>query len=337
MTDSDEPSRDETTERTDPETPGGEATAPDGREDTGAEGDTGDGETTQGRDETPDEDPDTDTDDEWPPGSPDTETGDGDRSASDTAVDADDEIEPQLLDDGESPAERYGRFSDEGEPEAPTGDAAGSAPERPSGAAGHGSHTPPQETRSGDGRAEQPPPDRSRRGEPVGEAATGSRRGTTQQPGATPPAERRPVADRPPSPRTVEEGLGRPVSVLVSAGITGLLSLFGGIIPVLGVIFVTLGPFAGGAAGGYLRGDDVKEGALVGGAGTCAVLVPLGLLAAALFGLGFVASVSGGDPAGAVGSFLFAVIGLVFAAIYVAIGAVGGFVGSSVSDRKRPG
>jgi len=133
-------------------------------------------------------------------------------------------------------------------------------------------------------------------------------------------------------PRTAAGGGAKPTAEpsgrLAAAGIGGVAAFFLSFLPLIGQI-------GGGVIAGYLRGSDTREstitGAYAGGIASIPVVAIYGLLL--FFGSAGVAS----EGAGAGGSLVVGSVALLFlAGFYVVLGAGGGAIGASVTNRAKP-
>lgn len=95
--------------------------------------------------------------------------------------------------------------------------------------------------------------------------------------------------------------------------------------------------FGGGALAGYLRGDDPREGALVGGLIGLVVSLPLVAIFVAIGGVFWLILVLEAQVILALLVLLFTGFMVVFYVVYhVGIVMAGGVVGAAVSDRSAP-
>lgn len=117
-----------------------------------------------------------------------------------------------------------------------------------------------------------------------------------------------------------------------AAIIGGVASFFLGWIPLVG-------PAIGGAIAGYLRGSDTKESAITGTIANVLASIPSMLLVVLFFVLGIVGA--GSDPTMGGGEVVAGLLVwlIIFAVGFVyfwALGAIGGVVGASITDRRGP-
>jgi ribosomal protein L40E len=118
-----------------------------------------------------------------------------------------------------------------------------------------------------------------------------------------------------------------PASRLMAAGIGGVVSLFGGLLPVIGQIL-------GGVVAGYLRGPDTRESTICGALAGLIASIPSALFFGFLLFLGIIGSAAGGG--GFEGVVFLGILFVTVIGIYVGLGAAGGFVGAMISDRSPP-
>ncbi|MFC7154173.1 DUF5518 domain-containing protein [Halomarina halobia] len=93
--------------------------------------------------------------------------------------------------------------------------------------------------------------------------------------------------------------------------------------------FVPLSPLLGGGVAGYLHRETREVGARVGALSGVLAAVPLFLVASRLWPI-----TAAGFSAAFVGAFAVGLVALV-AAYAVGLGALGGYVGSHVAERRR--
>lgn len=132
------------------------------------------------------------------------------------------------------------------------------------------------------------------------------------------------------------EPMGRLVAALIG-GVIGFVSSFLlGLIPFLGLLLGPIGMMGGGVVAGYLRGSELSESALTGGLAGLVGIIPsaaLGVLFLSVFGFSAIAEGGGEFAVG------FGVIGLIFlvALVFnVGLAALGGAIGSAITDRAPP-
>lgn len=112
----------------------------------------------------------------------------------------------------------------------------------------------------------------------------------------------------------------------------GIVSFFLGWIPFVG-------PAAGGALAGYLRGSATKESALTGTLANVLASIPAVLLVGLFVFLGVLGAGTMGGSAGAEAALGLVVWLFIFAfsfAYFWGLGAVGGAIGASMTDRGQP-
>jgi|GEM_PF-1301812 len=126
---------------------------------------------------------------------------------------------------------------------------------------------------------------------------------------------------------TGSSGPQEPVSRLMAAGIGGVVSLFGSLLPVIGQIL-------GGVVAGYLRGPDTRESTICGALAGLIASIPSALFFGFLLFLGILGSAAGGG--GAEGVVFLGLLFVTVIGIFVGLGAAGGFVGAMISDRSSP-
>ncbi len=124
-------------------------------------------------------------------------------------------------------------------------------------------------------------------------------------------------------------GATEPSSRAMASLAGGVVSFFLGWIPLLG-------PLSGGFVAGYLRGDDTKEGAIVGFLANLLASIPGALFVGLFLVLGGLGAVVDGSGEAALGLVVWLVIfGAIFVSFY-GFGALGGVIGSKVTDRSAP-
>lgn len=109
----------------------------------------------------------------------------------------------------------------------------------------------------------------------------------------------------------------------------------GGVALVVGFFLPIVGQVGGGAVTGFLRGPDAKESTICGGISGLIAAIPAMVIFGLLLFLGAIGSMSEG--ASALGGIV--AVGLIlvlFVAIYAGLGALGGFIGSILTDREAP-
>ena len=127
-----------------------------------------------------------------------------------------------------------------------------------------------------------------------------------------------------------ESGGDEPSGRWISAFVGAVVSFFVGSIPFLG-------PVAGGAVAGYMRGSDTKESALTGTIANVLASIPLVLLFGLFMVFGVIGAASG--PGGGEAALGLIVWLLIFGASFLyfwGLGAVGGAIGASITDRRAP-
>lgn len=135
-----------------------------------------------------------------------------------------------------------------------------------------------------------------------------------------PPAGSRESASRP------SEPTGRYVSALAGVAVM----LFVGFVPVVG-------HGLGGFVAGYLRGSDNRESTITGGIAGALFVLPTVLAAGLIAVLGVFRQTILGNAGDALGvAVLVAVALFVFVFGTAAVGAVGGFLGATATDRPAP-
>lgn len=145
------------------------------------------------------------------------------------------------------------------------------------------------------------------------------------------------AAERNSSPDTRgPEPTGRLFAVLIGGAVGFAASFLLGLIPFLGLVLGPIGMMGGGVVAGYLRGSELTESTLTGGLAGLVGIIPsalLGLLFLSVFG--FSAITEGGGEF-AVGFGFIALIFLVALAFNVGLAALGGAIGSAITDRAPP-
>lgn len=120
-----------------------------------------------------------------------------------------------------------------------------------------------------------------------------------------------------------------PAGRYVSAAVGALAAFLIGWIPLIG-------PILSGIPAGYLRGKNTKEGALTGGLGNFIAAFPLMAFFLFVFGLGTIVGIAEGDVDGVIGLLFLGLLVLLSVAYFIAFGALGGLIGSGISDRGDP-
>ena len=122
---------------------------------------------------------------------------------------------------------------------------------------------------------------------------------------------------------------GEPSSRYLSAFAGSVVSFFVGWVPIVG-------PLAGGAVAGYLRGSDTRESAVSGLIANVLAAIPMMALAALFLLLGGIGAASEGGSDVALGLFLWAVIFAGSFVYFFVLGAVGGALGAALTSRRSP-
>lgn len=128
------------------------------------------------------------------------------------------------------------------------------------------------------------------------------------------------------------DGGTSPSSRLAAVVLGAILSFFVGWVPLLG-------PIAGGVLAGYLRGEDIKEGAITGTLANFLATLPSIALVALLVVLGALGATTGSDADMtnfAIGMGAWLLILAVSFVYYWCFGALGGVLGAAMSDRGYP-
>lgn len=115
-------------------------------------------------------------------------------------------------------------------------------------------------------------------------------------------------------------------------------AIIGGVVSFFIGGFPFVGPVAGGAIAGYMRGSDTTESAITGTLANVLASIPLVLLGGLFLFLGVIGAASspGGSGDAALGLVVWLFIFLFGFVYFWGLGAVGGAIGASMSDKRAP-
>ena len=143
------------------------------------------------------------------------------------------------------------------------------------------------------------------------------------------------------TPHAAQSTASEPSGRLLAGGVGGLVALFcaifGGLVPLIGIFIVLFGFGIGGGLAGFLRGNDLTEGAIVGTIAGVVGMIPSVVLAgleAVVFG--FAGLAEGDVVAGLGGGLVIVAVFGVVAVFFVGLAVVGGVVGAAASSHDHP-